>query len=163
MGSATSLHTWVRTSNPPFLTAYMNPAFLTAYMNPAFFNAYMGTHLQLSNFSLLVLACCTWHTLMVASLKSEGRSARWASAFVQLSIPMSAVIATWLAISLCRCPLYHLSMPVSAVGLALYLGPAAQHAVVLSVSVYVTLQMGTPMTASSICLITSSAKFPPSD
>ncbi len=53
--------------------------------------------------------------------------------------------------------------------LAFCLGPANQHALVLfvlvsvSVSVFVTLQMCTAVTASSICLMTFGTTFPSSD
>ena len=105
-----SLRSWVRTSNPAFLTACMGMQF-----NP-------------SNSVSVVMASCP-------------------------------------ATFLCRCLSCHLSMAVSAEGLARYLGPADQHALVLSVSMYVSvsvsviLLMGTPMTAFTILLITFGASL----
>ncbi len=135
-----------------YLTAYMGTHF-----NPSIPHCIHGCTLQPQHSSLH-----TWVRTSTPAFLTVYMGAQF-----NPSNPMSAVITSCLATFVCRCPSCHLSMPVSAEGLALYLGPAHQHALVLSVSmsvsVSVTLQMGTPMTASTICQATFGASFPSSD
>ncbi len=124
-----SLHTWARNSTPAFLTAYKGTHF-----KPSIPHCIHGYALQTQHSSLHTWVCTSTPAVLTACMGTHFNP----------SNPTSSVIASCPATFLCRCPSCHLSMPVSAEGLTLYLGPADQHALVLSVSVSVSVSVCDP-------------------